>query len=235
MVRRTVGRAWIFAVVLAAPLAHVGAARAAIVANPNFDPAGPAFPPYEGPIAGWTQTPAAPPYQTGSSPYVDAGGVYWDNGSAATGVSGNVGFIHVFTGAAMASLSQTLSLTVGSSYTLAFMDNARFASSDNPLVSASLGGVTLIASHMVTPVTTFDDASVPFDIETATFTATAASETLTLTAALAQGGSDATALFANVTVTPSQTPPPPPVPEPATVLLLGTALGGFLTRRFRRT
>ena len=92
-------------------------------------------------------------------------------------------------------LSQALTLTVGATYTLTYLEDSR-SGYPTPIVQATIGGVTVVANHALV------STSGAFTRQTVTFVATAASEVLSLvTTSHVSGALDATALYTNVSVT----------------------------------
>jgi hypothetical protein len=191
--------------------------------NPYFGPgnSGAGY----GAVAGWTQNPypsASPgfPYLTGSN---DIFQPFWDNGR--TNVSGatTVGFVQVSPGAPTNSLTQAVSLVVGTRYVVSYVENASTSAPVN--VEVLIGGVPLIPSHIDSAV----GGSSPFKIYFAKFIATSTDEDLTFVVSQINPGDEGTALFSDAYLTLA--------PEPSSVALLGTGLlgaVGMARRKFRK-
>jgi hypothetical protein len=206
--------------VLAAAFAvgMIGTAHANIVQNPGLLPANPAIAPGYGAISGWT---ASNPSLAGTD---TSTGVFWNNGAindglhGPTGTDGSVGFLQVQSAAPTNTLSQTLSLISGDTYSISFAYDARFIPGTAATIAASIGGTTLLPT---TTVTSADqgDFSGSFQMFSGTFTAASTSELLSFTAGLAAGQTDDTLLLSDVSVVDTS------VPEPASSLaLLGLSL-----------
>ncbi len=181
-------------------------ASANIILNPNFFPAngGSGY----GGVPNWTQSPF--PSTLGGFPYLSGSNTssqpFWDQGTVPGGIS-TVGFIQVYPGSATNSLKQTMSLVVGVTYSLSYLENARTGAS--PLVTVLVGSQTVVAQHTDSAV----GVGHPFRLVTASFTAAAASADLIFSVAQQSPSNDAAALITDVQVNE--------VPEPVSLALLG--------------
>ena len=165
-----------------------------LVVNPTFSD-----------LTGWTSTDTS---RTGSS--VDT--EFFANDGIAFSRTTPVGFVEYKQNGPVESLSQTLTgLSVGSTYTLSYREDARAGNATpfngsgtpnlyaTPIVEALVGGAVIVAAHTEAPPR---DGNGILHNETATFVATAATETLEFrTVGLATGtGTDAIANYTGVSV-----------------------------------
>jgi hypothetical protein len=153
-------------------------AKANLVINGDFETTPPG---YYGAIPSWNQV----PNPSGYSGYVYLSGAdsAWDNGYVPGTDRGTnkVAFIETYVGGGGSvptlSLKQTVTgLTIGQVYELSYYENGRA----HPLVNTTtaetfVGGVSVVAAHLVTPVNSLNEHTNPFHHRTAQFTATAES------------------------------------------------------------
>jgi hypothetical protein len=187
-------------------------------------------------IPGWTQVPN--PTGVSGFPYLSGGQIgsggdvgvgAWDNGYVpGTSLSTNaVAFIETFNPQATLSLTQTVTgLTPGQMYELSYYENGRADSRVNPTTAETfVGGVSLVAAHLVQPVDTIGVYSNAFVQRTAQFTATAESMVLEFRATQLNGN-DSFLVIDNVSIVA--------VPEPSTLILSTAGLIGLLATAWRK-
>lgn len=119
------------------------------------------------------------------------------------------------------SLSQVLSLDVGATYNISFLENARAFQSIFPDVEVTVGS-TVIQQGVVTAV----GSNNPFNVVTGTFTATSSAETLTFLVSQQNPNDDATLLVTDVDVSAT--------PEPSTALIAAAGLCLLAVFRLKR-
>ena len=162
------------------------------IVNPSFEiDAFPGWPGYTSSsgnpgITGWT---SSAPGNTGINPMTDGRSPFADTGTIPDGTQ--VAFIQ----GGGRTLSQTLTgLEPGTSYIVTYRENAR-NSGDDPNGAVSLGGQTIVGSHLVTPV----GGANPYRyVGSAVHTATAEAEILSF--ANTSGGGDRTLLIDDVAI-----------------------------------
>jgi hypothetical protein len=216
-------------------LTMVSAHAASLVINGDFEtaPSG-----YYGAIPNWNQVPNPSGYSgfdylSGAEGWLEPLGVTaWDNGYVpGTGQFTNkVAFIETYVGGGGSvptlSLTQLVDgFTIGQVYELSYYENGRA----NPAVNTTtaetfVGGVSVVAAHLVTPVNSLNQYTNPFYYRTAQFTATATQMLLEFRAKQV-GVNDTFLVIDNVAINA--------IPEPGSALLGG--LGVLFLIRRRRT
>ncbi len=224
--------AWLVAALTAASL-QITAQAANLVRNGDFETTPPGF---YGFIPEWEQVSfpsgyANFPYLSGAEGWgpTSPGVAAWDNGyvPGTDRLTNNVAFIETFVGSGGSvptlSLKQTVDgFTIGQVYELSYYVNSR-ARVNAPTAETFVGGVSVVAAHLVTPVNLEGQFSNPFYYRTALFTATATQMDLEFRSTLLNGN-DTFLLIDNVAINA--------VPEPSTyALLLGGIATLFLIRR----
>jgi hypothetical protein len=215
-------------------LTMVSAHAASLVINGDFETTPPG---YYGFIPGWEQV----SYPSGYSGYdylsgaegwkASVGGVgAWDNGyvPGTDQLTNKVAFIETFAGGGGSvptlSLTQLVTgFTIGQVYELSYYENGRANPAVNtPTAKTFVGGVSVVAAHLVTPVNSQNEYSNPFHHRTAQFTATATQMLLEFRATQV-GVNDTFLLIDNVAINA--------IPEPGSALLGGLGLLALLRRR----
>ena len=222
--------AWLVAALTAASL-QITAQAANLVRNGDFETAPPG---HYGIIPDWPQDPypsgyAGFPYFSGAERCTaDRGTGAWDNGyvPGTDRLTNKVAFIETFVGTLgevpTMSLTQLVDgFTIGQVYELSYYENSRSDSLtgrvNNPTAETFVGGVSVVAAHLVTPVNVQEEFSNPFYYRTALFTATATQMNLEFRSTQLNGN-DTFLLIDNVAINA--------VPEPSTYALV---LGGIAT------
>ncbi len=167
-------------------VAQLPADRAPVIVNPSFEADNfTVFPGYisgNGPITGWTGLGGH-----GVNPGT-FGGPFSDNGKIPDGTK--VAFLQQD-----GALSQVVSgFTIGTTYQLRYFENAR--SGNAPSAEVRMGGATILAAHLVTPV---GGANAYYDTVSDPFIATASSMLLEFVKGN-PSGSDTTLLIDNVSL-----------------------------------
>ena len=210
-------------------LTMVSAQAASLVINGDFETTPPGG---YGAIPSWNQVPnpsgyASFDYLSGAEGWLQPLGVTaWDNGYVpGTGQFTNkVAFIETYGSASTLSLTQLVTgFTIGQVYELSYYENGRA----NPAVNTTtaetfVGGVSVVAAHLVTPVNLQGQYTNPFYYRTAQFTATANQMLLEFRATQVDVN-DTFLVIDNVAINA--------VPEPGSALLGGLGLLALLRRR----
>jgi hypothetical protein len=156
-------------------------AKAVDVMNGDFQTTPPN---YYGAIPNWNQDPNPSGYSGYN--YLSGADSAWDNGyvPGTNRLTNKVAFIETYVGGGGSvptlSLKQTVTgLTIGTVYELSYYENGRA----HPLVNTTtaetfVGGVSVVAAHLVTPVNSLNEHTNPFHHRTAQFTATTESMVL---------------------------------------------------------
>jgi hypothetical protein len=202
---------WLVAAITAASL-QITAQAANPVMNGDFETTPPNF---YGAIPNWNQVPnpsgySGYDYLSGAEGKWEDGGVSaWDNGyvPGTDRLTNKVAFIETFVGGGGSvptlSLKQTVTgLTIGTVYELSYYENSRANPAlNNPTAETFVGGASVVAAHLVTPVNSQHEYSNPFHHRTTLFTATAESMELEFRATQLNGN-DTFLAIDNVTITP---------------------------------
>ncbi len=206
-------------------LTLVSAHAASLVINGDFETA---TPPNYNAIPSWNQL----PYPSGLTgfPYVSGvegravfgvGVGAWDNGyvPGTDLLTNKVAFIETYGSAGTMSLTQMVTgFTIGQVYELSYYENGRANPSVNTTTAETfVGGASVVAAHLVTPVNSEEEFSNPFYYRTAQFTATAPQMLLEFRATQVDVN-DTFLVIDNVAINA--------VPEPSTYALV---LGGIAT------
>jgi hypothetical protein len=220
---------WLVAALTAASL-QITAQAANLVINGDFQAASPY---HYNPIPDWNQVPnpsglSGYPYLSGAEGWASPGVSAWDNGYVpGTGqLTNKVAFIETYGSASTLSLTQLVTgFTIGQVYELSYYENGRA----HPLVNTTtaetfVGGVSVVAAHLVTPVNSQNEYSNPFYYRTAQFTATAESMELEFRATQV-GVNDTFLVIDNVAINA--------VPEPSTYALVVGGIATLLLSRRR--
>lgn len=169
------------ALLTATLLLGISAAQAQLVINGDFETNPPG---YYGGIPNWNQVPnpsgySGFPYLSGAEGWASPGVGAWDNGyvPGTDQLTNKVAFIETFVGGGGSvptlSLTQLVDgFTIGQVYELSYYENSR-ARVNAPTAETFVGGVSVVAAHLVTPVNLEGEFSNPFYYRTALFTATA--------------------------------------------------------------
>jgi len=188
-------------------------AKAVDVINGDFETA---TPPNYNAIPNWNQVPNPSglpgyPYVSGVEGWVvDGVGVgAWDNGyvPGTDRLTNKVAFIETYVGGGGSvptlSLTQLVTgFTIDQVYELSYYENSRANPAVNkPTAETFVGGASVVAAHLVTPVNSQHEYSNPFHHRTALFTATAESMELEFRATQLNGN-DTFLAIDNVTITP---------------------------------
>ena len=174
---------WLVAALTAASL-QITAQAANPVMNGDFETTPPNF---YGAIPNWNQVPNPSGYSgfdylSGAEGKWENGAVGpWDNGHVpgTNRLTNNVAFIETYVGAGGSaptmSLKQTVTgLTIGQVYELSYNENGCAHPAVNTTTAETfVGGVSVVAAHLVTPVNLRYEHTNPFYYRTALFTATA--------------------------------------------------------------
>jgi hypothetical protein len=214
-------------------LTMVSAHAASLVINGDFETVPPG---YYGFIPEWEQVSypsgySGYPYLSGAEGKWENGGVgVWDNGyvPGTDRLTNKVAFIETYVGGGGSvptlSLTQLVTgFTIGQVYELSYYENGRA----NPAVNTTtaetfVGGASVVAAHLVTPVNSQYVYTNPFTHRTAQFTATATQMLLEFRATQV-GVNDTFLVIDNVAINA--------VPEPGSALLGGLGLLALLRRR----
>jgi hypothetical protein len=225
---------WLVAALTAASL-QITAQAANLVINGDFETNPPG---YYGAIPNWNQVPnpsgyAGYPYLSGAEGKWENGGVGpWDNGyvPGTDRLTNKVAFIETYVGGGGSvptlSLTQLVTgFTIGQVYELSYYENG-YA---NPAVNTTtaetfVGGVSVVAAHLVAPVNSRFGYTNPFYYRTALFTATATQMDLEFRATQV-GVNDTFLLIDNVAINA--------VPEPSTYALVVGGIATLLLSRRR--
>jgi hypothetical protein len=187
-------------------------------------------PPNYNAIPNWNQVPnpsglTGYPYVSGVEGWMSSGVGAWDNGyvPGTDQFTNKVAFIETYVGgigsAPTLSLTQMVTgFTIGQVYELSYYENGRADYRVNtPTAETFVGGVSVVAAHLVAPVNSVMEFSNPFYYRTAQFTATATQMNLEFRATQV-GVNDTFLVIDNVAINA--------VPEPSTYALV---LGGIAT------
>ena len=228
---------WLVAALTAASL-QITAQAANLVINGDFETTPPG---YYGAIPNWNQVPNPSGYSgfdylSGAEGWrAPTGTGAWDNGyvPGTNRLTNNVAFIETYVGAGGSvptlSLTQTVNgFTIGQLYELSYYENSRSDSTlervNNPTAQTFVGGASVVAAHLVTPVNLEDQFSNSFYYRTAQFTATAESMLLEFRSTQ-QNGNDTYLVIDNVAINA--------VPEPSTYALVVGGIATLLLSRRR--
>jgi hypothetical protein len=219
--------AWLVAALTAASL-QITAQAANLVRNGDFETTPPGT---YGFIPEWEQVSfpsgySGYPYLSGAEGWSAPVGIgAWDNGyvPGRDQLTNKIAFIETFVGGG--GLVPTLSLTqlvdgftIGQVYELSYYENGRADPRVNTTTAETfVGGVSVVAAHLVTPVDSLNQYTNPFHYRTALFTATATQMNLEFRATQV-GVNDTFLLIDNVAINA--------VPEPSTYALV---VGGIAT------
>jgi hypothetical protein len=213
-------------------LTMVSAHAASLVINGDFEAD---TPPNYNAIPNWNQVPnpsgfSGYPYLSGAEGWKSVGVGAWDNGyvPGTDQLTNKVAFIETYVGGGGSvptlSLTQLVTgFTIGQVYELSYYENGRA----HPLVNTTtaetfVGGVSVVAAHLVTPVNSLNEYSNPFYYRTAQFTATATQMLLEFRATQVDVN-DTFLVIDNVAINA--------IPEPGSALLGGLGLLALLRRR----
>jgi hypothetical protein len=202
---------WLVAALTAASL-QITAQAANPVMNGDFETTPPGN---YGAIPNWNQVPNPSGYSglqyiSGAEGWMASGGVgAWDNGyvPGTNRLTNNIAFIETYVGGGGSvptlSLKQTVTgLTIGTVYELSYYENGRANPAINTTTAETfVGGASVVAAHLVTPVNLEGEFSNPFHHRTALFTATAESMELEFRSTQLNGN-DTFLAIDNVAITP---------------------------------
>ena len=225
---------WLVAALTAASL-QITAQAANLVINGDFETTSPG---YYGAIPNWNQVPnpsgySGYPYLSGAEGKWENGGVGpWNNGyvPGTDRLTNNIAFIETYVGAGGSaptlSLSQLVTgFTIGQVYQLSYYENGSAHPAVNTTTAETfVGGASVVAAHLVTPVNSQYVHTNPFTHRTAQFTATATQMLLEFRATQV-GVNDTFLVIDNVAINA--------VPEPSTYALVVGGIATLLLSRRR--